>query len=101
MPSVSSSASREKTERLLNLTIALLATRRFLSREEIRAMVPGYSEHDEAFERAFERDKDDLREMGIPIETGSNSAVFDDEPGYRIRRDAYGVRTSTPRPTRA
>ncbi|HSF26023.1 MAG TPA: WYL domain-containing protein [Actinomycetes bacterium] len=88
---MSSNVSRNKTERLLNLTIALLATRRFLSREEIRTMVPGYSERDEAFERAFERDKDDLREMGIPIETGSNSALFDDEPGYRIRRDAYAL----------
>lgn len=82
---------RVKTERLLNLTIALLATRRFLAKEEIRRMVPGYSDSDEAFERAFERDKDELREMGIPLETGSNSAFFDDEVGYRIRSDAYAL----------
>lgn len=83
--------SRQKTERLLNLTIALLAARRFLSKDEIRRAVPGYSTSDEAFDRAFERDKDDLREMGIPVETGSNDAWFEDEPGYRIPRDAYAL----------
>jgi proteasome accessory factor B len=83
--------SRAKTERLLNLVICLLAARRYLSREEIRRAVPGYSPSDEAFERAFERDKEELREMGIPVETGSNDAWFDDEVGYRIRRDAYAL----------
>ncbi|MGN6090567.1 MAG: helix-turn-helix transcriptional regulator [Actinomycetales bacterium] len=81
--------SRDRTERLLNLTIALLSTRRFLSREEIRRLVPGYPESDEAFERSFERDKDALRSMGVPVETGSNSAWFEDEVGYRIPRAAY------------
>jgi proteasome accessory factor B len=83
--------SRSKTERLLNLVICLLAARRFLSREEIRRAVPGYPDAGEAFERAFERDKDELREMGVPVETGSNSALFEDEVGYRIRRDAYAL----------
>ena len=40
---------------------------------------------DEAFERMFERDKDDLRALGVPIEVGQLDAYFDDEPGYRIR----------------
>ena len=83
--------SRARTERLLNLVICLLATRRYLSKEEIRRAVPGYSESDEAFDRAFERDKEELREMGVPVETGSNDAWFEDEPGYRIRRDAYAL----------
>ncbi len=83
--------SRAKTERLLNLVICLLATRRYLSRDEIRRAVPGYPDSDEAFERAFERDKDELREMGIPIETGTNDAWFEDELGYRIRSDAYAL----------
>jgi proteasome accessory factor B len=83
--------SRARTERLLNLVICLLATRRYLSREAIRRAVPGYSASDVAFERAFERDKEDLREMGIPVETGSNDPLFDDEVGYRIRRDAYAL----------
>jgi proteasome accessory factor B len=83
--------SRARTERLLNLVICLLAARRYLSREEIRRAVPGYSATDEAFERAFERDKEQLREMGIPVETGSNSVWFEDEVGYRIRRDSYAL----------
>ncbi|WP_165865785.1 helix-turn-helix transcriptional regulator [Vallicoccus soli] len=83
--------SKAKTERLLNLVICLLAAPRYLSREEIRRAVPGYAEAQEAFERTFERDKDELREMGVPVETGSNSAWFEDEVGYRIRRDAYAL----------
>jgi predicted DNA-binding transcriptional regulator YafY len=82
-----------RTERLLNLVICLLSARRYVSREQIRTAVPQYqsSESDEAFERMFERDKDDLREMGIPLETGSNSAWFEDEVGYRIPREAYAL----------
>jgi proteasome accessory factor B len=81
--------SRARTERLLNLVICLLASRRYLSKAQIRELVPGYSETDEAFERAFERDKEALREMGVPIVTGSNDVWFDDEQGYRIPREAY------------
>lgn len=83
--------SARKTERLFNLVICLLATRRYLSAEQVRAAVPGYPEGDEAFKRMFERDKEELRELGIPLETGSSSTVFDDEPGYRIRREAYAL----------
>ena len=83
----------QRTERLLNLVICLLAARRYVSKEQIRTAVPQYAESasDEAFERMFERDKDDLREMGIPLETGSNEILFDDEIGYRIPRDAYAL----------
>lgn len=83
----------QRTERLLNLVICLLAARRFVSKEKIRDAVPQYaeSESDEAFERMFERDKDDLREMGIPLDTGSNDAFFEDEIGYRIPRDEYAL----------
>lgn len=80
--------SQRKTERLLNLVICLLATRRYLTVEQIRDAVPGYPESEEAFRRMFERDKEELRELGVPLETGSNS-VWDDESGYRIRRAAY------------
>ncbi|MDH4159062.1 MAG: WYL domain-containing protein [Actinomycetota bacterium] len=85
--------SAQRTERLLNLVLCLLAARRFVTREQIRTAVPGYAtcESDEAFERMFERDKDDLREMGVPLETGSNDIFFDDEVGYRIPRDAYSL----------
>ncbi len=83
--------SARKTERLLNLVICLLATRRYLSAEQIRNTVAGYENlGDDAFKRKFERDKEDLRDLGIPLETGTDS-TFDDEPGYRIRRDDYSL----------
>ncbi len=78
--------SRRKTERLLNLVVCLLATRRYLTAEQIRQAVPGYPEGTEAFKRMFERDKEELRELGIPLETGSDG---DEEAGYRIQRQAY------------
>ena len=80
--------SRRKTERLLGLVVCLLSSERYLTALQIRAAVPGYPEPFEAFKRMFERDKEELRELGIPLETGSNSA-FDEEPGYRIPRQAY------------
>lgn len=83
--------SRAKTERLLNLVLCLLDTGRYLTKEHIRQAVPGYPESAEAFARAFERDKDELREMGIPLRTGVNSALFDDDIGYRIPRDDYAL----------
>lgn len=88
--------SRTRTERLVNLVICLLSTRRFLTAAQIAATVPGY-EHDpedprdhEAFQRKFERDKAELRELGVPLETGTAS-VFDQEPGYRIARREYAL----------
>jgi proteasome accessory factor B len=66
--------SARKTERLLNLVICLLATRRYLSAEQIRRTVAGYEElGDEAFKRKFERDKEDLRDLGIPLQTTSRA----------------------------
>lgn len=81
--------SAEKTERLLNLVLALLSTRRWLAFSAIRSAVPGYDGGDEGSgRRMFERDKAELRELGIPLETGSFSP-WDDEPGYRIARRDY------------
>jgi len=80
--------SRRKTERLLSLVVCLLSARRYLTATQIRAAVPGYPESFEAFKRMFERDKDELRELGIPLETGTNAAG-DEESGYRISRQAY------------
>jgi proteasome accessory factor B len=88
--------SRNRTERLVNLVICLLSTRRCLTATQIAATVPGY-EHDprdarehEAFQRKFERDKAELRELGVPLETGTAS-IFDPEPGYRIARRDYAL----------
>jgi proteasome accessory factor B len=82
--------SRRKTERLLSLVVCLLAARKYLTASQIRDAVPGYPESFDAFKRMFERDKDELRELGIPLETGV-SATADEEPGYRIPRQAYGL----------
>ena len=76
--------SDTKSERLLNLTMALLASKRFLSKGEILQSVAGYSGKAESIDRMFERDKDDLRSLGIEIETGSLDSLFNDEIGYRI-----------------
>lgn len=88
--------SRTRTERLVNLVICLLSTRRFLTAAQIAATVPGY-EHDpedpkdhEAFQRKFERDKAELRDLGVPLEIGTAS-VFDNEPGYRIAHREYAL----------
>jgi proteasome accessory factor C len=86
--------SRRRLERLLNLTMCLMATSRFLTVSEIGDMVEGYEPgHDddghEAFRRMFERDKQYLRDLGIPLETGQDG--FGDEVGYRIRRDDYAL----------
>ncbi|PXY30213.1 WYL domain-containing protein [Prauserella coralliicola] len=82
--------STARAERLVNLVLALLSTRQFLTAERIRGIVPGYADAatDEAFSRMFERDKTELRELGIPLETGRNS-VFDPIEGYRIARRDY------------
>lgn len=79
-----------KTERILNLTICLLVSRQYLSKARIREIVEGYRDlSDQAFERTFERDKDELRELGVPIQVGSFDSMFDDEPGYRIDRSDF------------
>jgi len=78
-----------KTERLVNLTIALLATKRYITKSEIFRTVDGYEGSHESKERMFERDKDDLRNLGIEIEVGSFDPLFEDEAGYRIKPDRY------------
>ncbi|CAN5384711.1 WYL domain-containing protein [soil metagenome] len=71
----------------MNLVIALLVTRYYLSKDSIRDIVEGYrGQADDAFDRMFERDKEELRSIGINLETGHNEAFFGDEPGYRIER---------------
>ena len=79
-----------KLGRLMNLVAALLAAERPRTRDELRAGLRGfYAESDESFRRTFERDKDELREMGIPIETLAVPATDPPETGYRIDPDRY------------
>ncbi len=79
---------------MINLVLCLLSTRQFLTAEQIRRSVPGYDPDDgsergdDAFKRMFERDKAELRDLGVPLETGRTS-IFDVDDGYRIARRDY------------
>jgi proteasome accessory factor B len=78
-----------KVERLVNLTVALLETRRPLTFDQLRRRTGYYPQDDfESARRMFERDKDDLRKLGVPVDTRSLDA-FDTEVGYTIDRDRY------------
>ncbi len=82
--------STTRAERLVNLVLGLLSTRQFLSAERIRGIVPGYADalSDEAFFRMFERDKTELRDLGVPLEVGKTQS-FETTDGYRIARRDY------------
>jgi proteasome accessory factor B len=81
----------DRTERLLNLVFALMGSEQPVSRAAIAASIPGYdpSAGQAAFERMFERDKDELRSLGIPIRTVLD--VNGDVSGYTIERDSYAL----------
>ena len=88
---MSEGAGVDRTERLLNLVLCLLDAPRPVDRATIRSVVPGYSSSASAaaFERMFERDKEELRGMGIPIDTveSANGEIL----GYRIDPAEYGL----------
>jgi proteasome accessory factor B len=99
---VTGTVTTRKAERLMNLVICLLVTRGYVSKDRIRKVVEGYRDQSvDAFEKMFERDKEELREIGIPIEVGSHESLFDDEPGYRIRRGAFELPEITLEPDEA
>lgn len=65
----------------------MLSARSYVSKRQIRSTIEGYRhQSDGAFERMFERDKEELRAAGVPIATGSNEADLDVDDGYRIER---------------
>ncbi|MBP3036386.1 WYL domain-containing protein [Arthrobacter sp. zg-ZUI100] len=92
--------SVNRTERLLNLVIALLSTRRGFTKHELFEEIELYGEAPStaAREKLFDRDKAFLREQGIPVESYSEETLYDQDNSvrrYRIRADAYrlpGVR---------
>ena len=83
-----------RLERLLNLTAALLTAPRPLTAAEVAERVPGYPlpAGSATFKRAFERDKDSLREMGIPLVLAPVEGVDPPVEGYVIPRDQYELR---------
>lgn len=79
----------EPLERLLNLVALLLHTDRPLPFDQIRKSMEAYGQADKSTaQRQFERDKDLLREIGIPVEVASTDA-WDVEQGYRIAPERY------------
>jgi predicted DNA-binding transcriptional regulator YafY len=76
-----------RVERVLNLLALLLDTRVSLTRDEIVREVSGYPPQDSANRRAFERDKEVLRGMGVPITTEMIGDAG--EIGYRVKPDDY------------
>lgn len=98
--------SQAKTERLVNLTMALMAAPRFVTVGEIGRIVAGYEpdgspDGGEAFRRMFERDKEELRELGIPLATGPIDPLWGDDIGYRIPRNDYALPALTLDPDEA
>jgi proteasome accessory factor B len=102
-------ASVAVEERLFSLVLALLASEAGLTKNEILSTVQGYRQKyafagdNASLERQFERDKDDIRELGVPLETIEPL----DEPGsnhnlrYRIPKGAYDLPADISRPTRS
>ncbi|MFN2641331.1 MAG: helix-turn-helix transcriptional regulator, partial [Actinomycetota bacterium] len=71
-----------KVERLVNLIALLMDTRRPLTIDQIRKAI--YADQaDGAFRRMFERDKEELRDLGIPIGLAPTD-VWEIEEGYLI-----------------
>jgi|GraSoiStandDraft_10_1057309.scaffolds.fasta_scaffold67571_2 predicted DNA-binding transcriptional regulator YafY len=76
-------------ERLINLVALLLESRRPLTFDQIRELMPAYQQQDAgSAKRMFERDKDTLREIGIPVELAPTDA-WEVEHGYSIPKDQY------------
>lgn len=80
--------SEAKVERLFDLIALLLETRQPLTMEQITERVVGYQGQSDAVRRMFERDKDELRALGIPLELVATDP-FGPSDGYRIPRQEY------------
>jgi len=78
-------------ERILNLLAFLLTAGRPVTAAEIRVTVAGYDqESDEAFRRTFERDKDLLRRLGVPLRLEALDA-WEVEHGYVVPSEEYAL----------
>ncbi len=78
-----------RLERLINLVAALLDATRPLSAEDLQQRVPGYPDDKATFRRAFERDKETLRDMGVPVTTEVIDPAEPGGLGYRIPKEDY------------
>ncbi|WP_261167188.1 YafY family protein [Microbacterium sp. Marseille-Q6965] len=85
-------------ERQLNLVVALMATEVGLTKQQILDNVSGYRQRQgaasvEALEKMFERDKEELRRVGVPVETIGDASDPNDlrEARYRIPKSEYDL----------
>ena len=83
--------NESKIERQLNLFFILLNSNRPVTRQELRDKILDYKNNDseKAFERMFERDKDDLRKNGIRVKTINLDTFFEDEIGYQLDKETF------------
>jgi proteasome accessory factor B len=88
-----------KTERLLEVFLCLSQAHRPVSKRQLREAIEDYAAavSDEAFEKTFERDKAELRDLGVPLETVSDG----DEEGYRVDLSAHALPPVTFTPAEA
>jgi predicted DNA-binding transcriptional regulator YafY len=86
-------SQKDRTERLLNLLFALMASSRPVPKHVLREAIETYKDNpsEEAFERMFERDKDELRSMGVPVETVEGADGAGGIEGYRVAADDYAL----------
>lgn len=78
-------------ERVLNLLIYLLESPRPVTADDVRTTVQGYdAKSDDAFHRMFERDKDVLRRLGVPIKMQALDA-WEIDYGYTVDPDEYAI----------
>ncbi len=85
-------AKISKSERLLNLVICLMSAKTYVSADYLRKNVAGYKGTDQSedtFKRMLERDKNELRALGVPVETGT--APLGGDEGYRITPEDYAL----------
>ena len=86
--------SERRLERMMELVVMLRAKRVPMSADEIhkqmrRQIRDCYPEDIANFRRVFERDKEDLRKMGVPIKVGTVPATDPPQQGYIIRDQDY------------
>jgi len=81
-----------RLERLINLVAVLLDADQPLTVDELRQRLPGYADSDSSFRRAFERDKEALRDLGIPVVVEPGDAALPAVVGYRIPKEDYYLR---------
>ncbi|MEJ7585504.1 MAG: hypothetical protein WKF43_15815 [Acidimicrobiales bacterium] len=82
--------SVSRIERMFNLVNVLIGAERPVTAERIRSLVPGYPDNTASFQRQFERDKIELRQMGLPLRVETVPGVYPEVVGYRVpREEAY------------